>query len=402
MSKIRLLWYGDSPAVTTGFGRVSQSVLERLYKTGNYDIYVLGINHVIGDPHRYEGRFKIFPAKARGNVYGLDRVEEVINKVKPQIIIMNNDLWIVSEIAKILPAGQKVISYSPVDALPVNKRWIELIDKVGIRLVAYTNFARDGILECNVEQDVPIIGHGVDIDEFYPIDDARKFLPNLPQDSFVVQNVNRNQPRKRLDLYLQACALWLSRKSKKERKKIYVYYHGVIKDVGWDLINLSERFGVRENFLLTDQNNFSVPEGLPISVLCKIYNCADIHVNTSMGEGFGLSNFESAACGIAQVVPNSSACKELWEGVAPLIDIDHYDVLTGGINTEGAVINIEHLAGILDDLYINRGKLNGTARGCYKQSQEEAFTWEYVASQFDYIIRDTIENFKPTEKIKEG
>ena len=50
--KIRLLWMGDSPAVSTGFGRVSQGVLERLLQTGKYNISVLGINHPIGDPHR--------------------------------------------------------------------------------------------------------------------------------------------------------------------------------------------------------------------------------------------------------------------------------------------------------------------------------------------------------------
>jgi len=63
MKHTKLLWIGDSPAVTTGFGRVSQSILERLAKTGKYSISVLGVNHPVGDPHRYEGIFKIYPAR---------------------------------------------------------------------------------------------------------------------------------------------------------------------------------------------------------------------------------------------------------------------------------------------------------------------------------------------------
>ncbi|MFA7101545.1 MAG: hypothetical protein WC196_07500, partial [Bacilli bacterium] len=85
--KIKLLWVGDSPAVSTGFGRVAQGILESLYQTGRYSVSVLGINHPIGDPHRYEGMFRIYPAKASGNVYGFNRVQEVVSKEKPDIIL---------------------------------------------------------------------------------------------------------------------------------------------------------------------------------------------------------------------------------------------------------------------------------------------------------------------------
>jgi hypothetical protein len=101
MSKIKLLHMADSPAVSTGFGRVSQAILEQLYNKKEYDIYVLAINHPIGDPHKYEGMFKIYPASAKGNVYGFNRISEVVDKVKPNVIIINNDLWICYEYLKI-------------------------------------------------------------------------------------------------------------------------------------------------------------------------------------------------------------------------------------------------------------------------------------------------------------
>jgi len=41
-------------------------------------------------------------------------------------------------------------------------------------------------------------------------------------------------------------------------------------------------------------------------------------------------------------------CKELWKGRAPLIDVAYWEVLTGGINTEGGVIDVEHLASTIE------------------------------------------------------
>jgi glycosyltransferase involved in cell wall biosynthesis len=389
--KIRLLWIGDSPAVTTGFGRVSQSIMENLFETEKYEIYCLGINHPMGDPHRYEGMIKIFPARAKGNVYGINRVEEVIDKVKPHIIIINNDFWIVNEYLKLISEKNKIITYSPIDALPVQQMWIDTINYTNSKCVVYTKFARKGVLEKSPNADVRIIGHGVDTDNFYPMDDAREFV-SVPKDGFIIQNVNRNQPRKRLDLWLKAAAMFYDRQKVKDKEKIYFYYHGTLNDLGWNLLDLARRFGIGNRLLVTDQQGINPSSGVPVPVLNKVYNCADVQIMTSMGEGFGLSPFESAACAVPQVVPNSSATKELWEGIAPLIDIDHYDVLTGGINTEGAVIDIESCANIMEDLYHNRDKLEALGKAHYEHVHQEKFTWEYVAKLFDELINEVLED----------
>ncbi|MFA7101411.1 MAG: glycosyltransferase family 4 protein [Bacilli bacterium] len=389
-NRVKLLWIGDSPAVSTGFGRVSQGILESLFQTGKYNISVLGINHPIGDPHRYEGMFRIYPAKAGGNVYGLNRVREVIEKERPDVIIVNNDLWVCSEYVREIPENNRVITYSPVDALPVQEEWLKNIVGTNAKVTTYTNFAKKGI-QSAMDIPVSIIGHAVDTDEFYPMEDARKFLTNIPEDAFVVQNVNRNQPRKRLDLFLKAMQVWTDGLSQSDRNNIHFYYHGTLRDVGWNLVTLAQRWGIDDRFLITDQRNITPAQGVTIPMLNRIYNVADVHVMTSMGEGFGLSPFESAACGVAQVVPNHSACKELWEGKAPLIDIDHWEVLTGGINTEGGVISVEHLVSILDSLYRNRDKVREYGKLAYDYVQREEFTWTYIANKFDGIVQEVLE-----------
>ena len=304
--------------------------------------------------------------------------------------MINNDLWIVSEYVKEIPENNRILTYSPVDALPVQPEWIEVLDKVNVRVTTYTEFAKSGIQTAK-EVPVDIIGHAVDTDEFYPINDARKFMANIPPEAFIVQNINRNQPRKRLDLFLKAMQIWLERLPKSDRKNVNFYYHGTLRDVGWNLVQLAQRWGIDDRFLITDQSHLSPAQGVSLPMLCKIYNCADVHVMTSMGEGFGLSPFESAACGVAQVVPAHSACKELWNGKGQLINIDHWEVLTGGINTEGGVIDVEHLVSILDDLYHNREKTREYGKIAYEYVQREEFTWGYIARRFDTIIKEMME-----------
>ena len=63
-------------------------------------------------------------------------------------------------------------------------------------------------------------------------------------------------------------------------------------------------------------------------MLNTIYNCADVGVNTCKGEGWGLVNFEHAACRVAQVVPGHTSCKEIFEGYGRLIKCPHIDTET--------------------------------------------------------------------------
>jgi hypothetical protein len=50
-------------------------------------------------------------------------------------------------------------------------------------------------------------------------------------------------------------------------------------------------------------------------------NACDVGINRAMGEGWGLASFEHAAAGAAQVVPNHTACSEIWRERAELIPL---------------------------------------------------------------------------------
>ena len=100
--KIRILYYGDSPSVSTGFGTVSRNILVPLYNTGKYDITVLGVNYW-GNPHPY--KFQIWPVgnNPQRDPYGKQLVQERILSSDFDILFMVQDSFILDFVEDLLP-----------------------------------------------------------------------------------------------------------------------------------------------------------------------------------------------------------------------------------------------------------------------------------------------------------
>ena len=92
-----------------------------------------------------------------------------------------------------------------------------------------------------------------------------------------------------------------------------------------------------------------------------IYNAADIGINTSMGEGWGLVSFEMASLGIPQIVPNFSSYPELF-GDRPgheLVDVTEQEI--GWCGNEkynsykpvGGVISVDNCIEKIKKIYKN-------------------------------------------------
>jgi glycosyltransferase involved in cell wall biosynthesis len=256
-------------------------------------------------------------------------------------------------------------------------------------IVSYTEFGAHEFIAGGINKPVAVIPHGVTSGQFYPMDksEARKRL-NLKDDIFIVFNGNRNQFRKRIDITIEAFA-----KFAKDKPDTQLYLHMGLKDQGWDLMPVFARAMQREGLdpngriILTAQTEG--PPNVEVDFLNAIYNAVDIGVNTCKGEGWGLVNFENAACRVAQVVPDHTSCKEIFEGAGRLIRCDHIDVDTNYAR-EMPCPSSDHLAEILTDLYENREKLDETAELCYQRVTDKRFDWDTVASQFGGIFEDVL------------
>ena len=389
--KPKLLWCGDIVAMT-GFARVTENVLERI--RDEYDVVVLGHNWW-GDPTPLQEYYKLYPSSNRFQTapFGEQRIREVVEREKPDIVFTINDMWIINEQYKQIADLHKekkfkFVGYAPMDSYA----WTGCLNETANdwdSIISYTEFGAHEFIAGGITKPIAVIPHGVTRGQFYPTDKAaaRKQL-NLKDDIFIVFNGNRNQFRKRIDITIEAFA-----KFAKDKPDTQLYLHMGLKDQGWDIMPVFARAMRREGLdpngriILTAQTEG--PPNVQVETLNLIYNAVDVGLNTCKGEGWGLVNFEHAACKVAQVVPDHTSCKEIFEGYAPLIQCNHVDVDVNYAR-EMPCPSSDHLAAILTDLYVNRDKLTAVADACYERCTSVQFDWDTVAAQFNGVFQETL------------
>lgn len=390
--KPKVLWVADFAAMT-GFGRVSGAILPRLKE--QYEIVVLACNWH-GDPVPEQQEFKMYPASNRFQQapFGEDRIREIVEREQPDIVFTLNDPWIVSEqyrrIEDLHRQGRfKFCAYLTMDSY----NWtggIEPHINEWDALIAFTEFGAYEFVKAGVRKPIAVIPHGLDTEVFYPMDkaEARKQL-SLSDDIFIVFNGNRNQFRKRIDITIAAFA-----KFAVDKPDAQLYLHMGLKDQGWDVMPLfareMQKNGLDPNGRIILTANTPNPPNVEVEALRAIYNCADVGVNTTKGGGWELVNFEQAACRVAQVVPDHTSTKEVFENAGKLIRCDHTDVDTN-FSREMPCPSTDHLVEILNNLYWSRDGLQATAERCYDRVTEERFSWDVIAKQFDGVFQEVME-----------
>lgn len=386
--KLKVLFISDL-VVETGFSTVAHNIIK--YNTDKYSFTGLGVNYN-GDPHDYD--FPIYPAMIRGmgNIYGLDRAVNLMSGEDFDVVFILNDSWVISyyldtikkNVSKKLP---KIVVYFPVDARYQDPEWFRDYDIV-TEAYTYTEFGKKVVntKDCMPELKLGIMPHGVDSSDFYQIYDDRRLaktdlfgdkLKGLkdPEDTFIVLNANRNQPRKKLDITMKGFALFADGKP----DNVKIYMHSGVRDTSVDLIKQAKRWHIDNRVIFT-----SVATGIqrvPRTKLNQIYNATDVGINTSLGEGWGLTNVEHAVTGAAQIVPRHSSCQELFLDCGLLME-PITDVTFDQSETVGKMTTPEEVARNLDILYNDREILQYlSAKGKEKFLRPE-YQWKTIAQQW--------------------
>lgn len=396
--KPKLLWCGDIVAMT-GFARVTENVLSRI--KDNFEIVVLG-NNWWGDPTPLQAEYKMYPSSNRFQQapFGEERIREIIEKEKPDVVFTINDMWIINEqyrrIEDLHKEGRfKFVGYAPMDSYAWTGCLAETANNWDA-VISYTEFGAHEFIRGGINKPIAVVPHGVTSGQFQPMDklEARKRL-GLDPDAFIVFNGNRNQFRKRIDITIDAFA-----KFAVDKPDTRLYLHMGMKDQGWDIMAVfsraMHRVGLDPNNRIILSTNTAQPPNVSVEMLNGIYNAVDVGVNTCKGEGWGLVNFEHAACRVAQVVPDHTSCKEIFDGYGELIRCDHVDVDTN-YSREMPCPSIDHLAEILTDLYNDRERLDQVAQKCYDRVTSPQYDWSTVASQFAGIFEEVLKEPSPVD-----
>ena len=143
------------------------------------------------------------------------------------------------------------------------------------------------------------------------------------------------------------------------------------------------RFGLQERVYLNPLAGGVVDD----AVLNLLYNACDVGINTSMGEGWGLVSVEHGAAGAAQIVPDHSACAEVWRGRGELIPparnyIPEFSVLEMG------EVSAEGVAKALENLYANPQRRQQLAQAAHEAALNPDYAWDAIAERFDDLFAE--------------
>ena len=280
MEKFKVLTISDL-GVSTGFARVMTEIINNFPK--DWEINSLAINY-FGDPHELNA--KLYPASPGGDLYGIGRLGNLIEKIVPDKIFILQDSWIIQKYLEVMPEEylEKTVIYTPVDAGPYMPEWVEKFPQLK-HICVYTEFGKHIILDANPNiKNITVIPHGINTDMFFPIpqEEAREKIGQLTDDLYITLNVNRNQPRKKLDLCAKAFGIFA-----RDKPEVRYYHHAGVEDVGWNIVKLAKRYGFEKRLILSSKK-LSPQRGVSNETLNLIYNTANIGLNLSSGEGWGL------------------------------------------------------------------------------------------------------------------
>jgi glycosyltransferase involved in cell wall biosynthesis len=323
------------------------------------------------------------------DIFAEGALAKLVPTLRPNSIVLYQDPWVVPRMRRVIPDQYVVAAYCPLDGAILRDDVITgLMDFHG--LAVPTAFARHEILACAKAlgrgdqvpfQEIAVLPHGVDLAHFGPcgdrvkdldrrrVDARRALFPDRPElwRGFWVMNGNRNQARKRLDLTLEGFAIFAAGQASDVR--LYVHWAAERRG-GVDVHRLVRALGIEDRLIS------SRGVGVSTERLNLIYNAADVGVNTATGEGWGLIALEHAATGAAQVVPDHSACRELWQGAAEMLPV-HRRLLRAG-RTSGGEVDPNDLAGALSRLYEDWNYYAAMVRRAGERARHPRLQWEAI------------------------
>ena len=307
---------------TTGYSKVSSALVKQLAALSpTVKTYHFGFQR---HPSRaglrkYPEGVKSYDAAANEDPkeegFGYNKILEYVETVEPDLVMIYNDPFTIYRFIEALKHEKGKSSY---------KLWLYL-DQVyeGIaqpvmdslfahadRFYAFSPKWKT-TLETYGKGDIRVLEHAVDPTIFTSMSpQARAGIRqsmNIPEGATVLFNANRNSQRKRLDLTIQGfvraiktganLVLILATGLNPQKGAFYDVqriFLEEVKETGLDIASIASRF------LLIDTTSETTL--LDDAAINQLYNAADLGINTSDGEGFGLCQLEHMYTGAPQVV----------------------------------------------------------------------------------------------------
>jgi D-inositol-3-phosphate glycosyltransferase len=404
MSKILLLADAGS---TTGFARVSHAIGDRLVRDYGHEIHCLAVNYD-GDAGAWDTGMKLYlPNKLiTRDVYGTSRFVELMASVLPDVVMMINDpAAIVRHLFKnkydqefILARTRPIICYMPIDGTNQPPLWSaigSIVNKLspmrGSVDPLFIPVAMSKFGQAFLDSD-DMIYHGID-QSFHPAtpenpvitsagdivtskDEAKAAFGFTP-DQFLVLRVDRNSIRKNFGDTWRALIPVMKRHS-----NVVAWFHCKAEGDQLEIPSLVSRDpDTADRFYYPAK--YDTKNGWSENDLIALYNAADLFVSTSMGEGFGLTLGEAAACEVPIIAQKIASIPEVVGPGGFLLQPERLFAVDSG--EDQWLPDVKAFTNAIERLYSDR-KLRESLGKAGRAHVLETFDWDHKASQFDALI----------------
>lgn len=375
----KLLWVGDA-GCPSGFARATHEILDTLRY--QFEVTVLGINYR-GDPHEYP--YPIYAAAAGGDMFGVGRLIWMCDLVKPDVIVIQNDPWNIPAYTEKLSRFPEYAKIPVVAVVAVDGKNCLGLGMNGLaHAIFWTQFGLEESRKGGYKGSASVIPLGVRTEMFYPTDrvEARKRrLGNQLADAFIVGNVNRNQPRKRWDLTIKYFAKWVQ---EYKVDNAYLYLHTApTGDAGVNVVGLAGYYGIIERLALMEPPTWY---GIPEDDMRDTYNCFDVNISTTQGEGMGLTTLEAMACGIPSIVPDWAALGDWAVSGVCLVECTSTAIGPPYVNVIGGVADEELFVRALHELYTSQAMRSELGRRGLSCANQDRFNWTNIGDAWQQTL----------------
>tara|TARA_R110000822_G_scaffold256187_1_gene382065 strand:+ start:395 stop:1654 length:1260 start_codon:yes stop_codon:yes gene_type:complete len=298
--KIKIITISDHPLSPSGVGTQTKYVCEALMKSGKFEILSLGgaMKHNDYTPvtvEPYGQDWRIIPVDGYGTQ---EMIRSVVRNEKPDAIWIMTDprfyewLWAIeNEVRALCP----IVYYHVWDNYPFpmfNQKYYESNDHIA----CISQLTHDVVKNVAPSTPSSYIPHAVDSTIFAPMTKEQRLalrennVDPKDKDKFIVFWNNRNARRKQSGTLIWWFSEWLDKRGLHDKAQLLM--HTDPRDPhGQDLEHIINHLGLINREVLLSVQKVS-PEQMGI-----FYNIADVTINISDAEGFGLSTLESLACG---------------------------------------------------------------------------------------------------------
>ena len=267
-------------------------------------------------------------ARADGG-FGFGDIVHTVKTKKPDILFFYNDIGVVNKYIDMLRKSDidrssfKIWVYMDQIYTQQKRIYLDGLNRDTDRVFVFSDYWKGVLKSQGVTRPISVINHGFEASDFMaiPKDVIRRNL-GLSPSHFLFMSLNRNLPRKRLDIAVMAFAELVV---KHPQKPIYMLMICGAGDnggssaagsgaVGWDLLDIYvrevKRHGgmieaVSDRLMIAEDNK--IYSDMDINML---YNAADVGISAAEGEGWGLCSFEMMGVGKPQVVSDVGGHKD--------------------------------------------------------------------------------------------